>query len=271
MPDLSVFNLPGMRDRQWELYYDGMVALDDPRLTDLNELQERMVETYKTGQRFIAHDAIKLALSDWTFPLIFLDFETTNPAIPRYDGCGPFQHVPFQFSVHRWQHADADITHQEFLFDTADDPRPTLIPALLDACGNEGSIVAYYGKFESARIEELARFLPAHQDALHQLTARIVDPLPIIRHHIYDNAFHGSFSLKNVAPALLGEAQSYENMLIKNGGEAQRAFDELISPDTSPDRKALLRDAMLAYCKKDTLVMVMLVKWLQITISNLTP
>ena len=86
--------------------------------------------------------------------------------------------------------------------------------------------------------------------------------LPIIRDAVYDDAFTGSFSLKAVAPALLGESHSYNGMLIANGTSAQRAFEELISPSTSASKKLVLKNAMMEYCKKDTLVMVELVKWL---------
>ena len=102
-----------------------------------------------------------------------------------------------------------------------------------------------------------------HRESLLSLIDRIIDPLPIIREYVYDNAFGGSFSLKSVAPALLGESQRYEGMLVANGGDAQRAFEELISPDTPDMRKQLLRHAMIEYCKKDTFVMVELVKWLR--------
>ena len=265
IPELSVLDMPGLRDHKWDLYYDGIMYLDDPRLADriaLNELQERIINTYKTKQRFVDTAGIKLDLSSWQFPLIFLDFETINPAIPRYQNCGPYHQVPFQFSVHTWAHKDADLIHRAYLHETADDPRQLLIPALLDACGTEGPIVAYYGKFEAARIEELANYSPEHRDALLQLVARIVDPLPIIRQHVYDNGFKGSFSLKNVAPALLGNEHGYDNMPVANGGDAQRAYEELISPSTSAEKKARIKEAMLAYCEKDTYVMVLLVKWL---------
>jgi hypothetical protein len=207
-------------------------------------------------------EAIHAQLSQWQFPLVFLDFETISPAIPRYEGCKPFEHTPFQFSVHTWDSPESPVTHIEFLHTTADDPRPDLIPALLDACGNQGSIVAYFGRFESERIESLARYSPEHAEALTQLITRIVDPLPIIRGTIYDNAFNGSFSLKKVAPALLGAEASYAEMVVANGGDAQRAFEALISPNTPGDKKEEIRQAMLAYCKKDTEVMVDLVKWL---------
>ncbi len=97
---------------------------------------------------------------------------------------------------------------------------------------------------------------------LEALLERIVDPLPVIRDHVYDNAFAGSFGLKAVAPAILGESQSYDGMLVANGTAAQQAFDELINDETPLDRKNELIQASLEYCKKDTLVMVELVKWL---------
>lgn len=79
---------------------------------------------------------------------------------------------------------------------------------------------------------------------------------------VYDNKFYGSFSLKLVAPAILGESQSYDGMLVANGTAAQRAFEEIINPHTAPARKDELIRASLDYCKKDTLVMVELVQWL---------
>lgn len=262
IPKISIFNLPKIHNRKWKLYYDSIIALDDARLFDLNELQERVVRCFKTGERYINKESIQAALSSWQFPLIFLDFETINPAIPRYDWCRPFEHVPFQFSVHIWQEPNFEILHKEFLHETDDDPRPTLIPALLEACGEQGSIISYHARFEAERIQSLADFSLENHSALTKLIDRIIDPLPIIRDSVYDNAFCGSFSLKSVAPALLGELHSYDNMLIANGSDAQRAFEELIAPSTPIVRKAILKNAMLEYCKKDTLVMVELVKWL---------
>lgn len=262
IPDVSIFDLPRIHNRKWKLYYDRIIELNDPRLSGLNELQERVVSCFKSGERYINKEAIQSALSNWKFPLVFLDFETINPAIPRYDGCRPFEHVPFQFSIHIWHSFDTETIHKEFLNDTANDPRPTLIPALLKACGEQGSIVAYHAKFEVEQIQKLADFSPVNRDALTKLIDRFVDPLPLIRDTVYDNAFAGSFSLKSVAPALLGKSHSYDDMLVANGGDAQRAFEELISLSTPDDRKLILKNAMIEYCKKDTLVMVELVKWL---------
>lgn len=273
VPEYSILDLPQLNAKKWELYNNGIIELDDPRFSDpeyheQNELQKRMVEVYKTKKRFINKEGVQLALKDWKFPLIFLDFETINPAIPRYNGTSPYTQVPFQFSVHVMNHiADSNLQHFEFLFDQgSEDPRPQLIPALLEACKGEGSIVAYYSKFEVARINEMAAFAenysPHFKEPLEALVPRVVDPLPIFRENIYDNAFAGSFSLKLVGPAILGEEQSYKGMEIGDGNAAQRGFEELISDKTTDERKLHLRKAMLEYCRKDTLVMVELVKWL---------
>jgi hypothetical protein len=195
IPELSIFNLPNIKNKQWELYKEGIIHLQDARLTELSPLQTRMIECDKTNTRFIDKKTIQQTLSTWQFPLTFLDFETINPAIPRYDYCGPFQHVPFQFSVHTWTAPDAPITHTDFLYEFADDPRPALIPALLKACGTQGSIVAYYSPFEIERIQALATYSIEHQAALNQLVERMVDPLPLIRESVYDNAFAGPASV----------------------------------------------------------------------------
>jgi hypothetical protein len=108
----------------------------------------------------------------------------------------------------------------------------------------------------------MAEQFPPYRDELTSLTARIVDPLPVIRDNVYDEAFCGSFSLKAVAPAILGESFSYDGMFVSNGTAAQRAFEELIARTTTEERRADLCRGLLDYCRKDTLVMVELVKWL---------
>jgi hypothetical protein len=104
---------------------------------------------------------------------------------------------------------------------------------LISVCGSEGSIIAYYAKFEMDRIKEMASQFSDYADQLNELLERFVDPLPIIRESVYDNDFMGSFSLKYVAPAILGDQHSYKDMVVSDGTAAQRAFEELIAPDTS--------------------------------------
>ena len=262
IPSTSIFNLPKINSKKWDLYAQGIVSLDDARLTDLVPIQERMVEVHRTQKRFVDLDGIRTALSNWTFPLVFLDFETINPGIPRYNGIRPYQQVPFQYSVHVLKDINGEAQHQEFLQTDISDPRPSLIPKLIEDCGAEGVVVAYYARFEKERMMEMATSFPQFKEQLESICSRLVDPLPIIRDFVYDVGFNGSFGLKNVAPALLGKEHGYDGMLVADGGAAQRAFEEIIDPKTNQIRKKELTLGILEYCKKDTLVMVELVRWL---------
>lgn len=262
IPEVSIFSIPGLREKKWELYSEGYLQIEDVPAEKLNEKQNLCLEVLKTGKRHIDKAGVKAEISKWKFPLVFLDFETINPAIPRYVGTGPFTQVPFQFSVHILNSLDSELTHYEYLHTDQTDPRPNLIPELIKACKGEGSVVAYYGQFEAGRIQEMEDFAPEFKEQLEQIRTRIVDPLPIFREHIYDKEFADSYSIKSVGPAILGKNFSYENMLVGEGGAAQRAFEEIISNKTALSRKNELKDALIEYCKKDTLVMVELVKWL---------
>ena len=262
IPEESVFNLPRSGNKKWDLYREGIFHLEDQRIVGLNTLQQRIVNCSKKKQRYIEPSIIEKSLQNWIFPLVFLDFETINPAIPRYYGTRPYEQIPFQFSVHILQYLDSEVQHKEFLHDNTDDPRLNLIETLIEACGTEGSIIAYNATFEKNCIAALSKYSPVHETALNEFQKRIVDPLPIIQSAVYDPAFHGSFSLKKVAPALLGSEYNYDQMSVANGTDAQRAFEELIHADTKLARKEELKKAMLDYCKQDTYVLVELVKWL---------
>ncbi|MGZ3723597.1 MAG: DUF2779 domain-containing protein, partial [Bdellovibrionales bacterium] len=263
IPEVSVFNIPGIRDKAWEFYRAGRIGLADVDLSELTGAQQRMVEVHTKGPRFADWDAIAKAMNGFKYPLVFLDFETINPAIPRYPGTRPYQQVPFQFSAHVLPAPGAAMKHYEYLHLGKGDPRVDLIPQLLEACGEHGSIVSYYAKFESDVIRELADCFPEYGDELLALNERMVDPLPIVRDSVYDTGFGGRFSLKVVAPSLLGAEFAYEGMAVADGTAAQRAFDSVYRGGLPAHEVERVRQEMLEYCKLDTLAMVEIVKWLE--------
>jgi hypothetical protein len=57
--------------------------------------------------------------------------------------------------------------------------------------------------------------------------------------------------LPTIAPDL-----AYDNLEVANGGMAQEAFGEIMHPDTTPERRQQLHNALLLYCERDTLAMV---------------
>jgi hypothetical protein len=66
-------------------------------------------------------------LSKLDHPVYFMDFESLYPAVPRYKGMRPYDHIPFQWSVHRQKTLGAEPEHFEFLAGDAEDPRREFI------------------------------------------------------------------------------------------------------------------------------------------------
>ncbi len=269
IPADSIFNIPTLNDKKWDLYDKRMIDIFDPRLLetdDLNEKQKVFLDVQKTKKRFVNSAEVQKALTSWTYPLIFLDFETISYAIPKFEGSRPFQQIPFQFSIHVLNSKDdIETEHFEFLDDKNFDPRLALAQKLVEIFKqfpSTSSVVAYYSKFEAGCLQDLADFFSQYSEDLIQIKDRLVDPLPIFREHIYDHNFKDSFSLKNVAPAILGADASYNGLDIADGGAAQRSYIKLINSNTSAVEKEQIHKNLLQYCKKDTEVLVHLVKWL---------
>ncbi len=262
VPSPSIFDFPGLGAKAWDFYAKGIVKLDDPKFGPFTGSKAHRLNAARTGRRWTDTDGIVEGFDGWKWPLLHLDFETIAFAIPRYPGTRPYEQVPFQFSAMIQKEKCGPVEHVEFLHDQRTDPRPRLLAALVKVLSNQGSIVAYNKGFESSRLKAMANAFPEHADTLLAACDRLVDPLPIFRNSVYDPAFKDSFSIKSVAPAILGPAASYHGLTVPDGNAAQRAFVEYIDPTVTPARKSELQKSMLAYCKKDTEVMVQLVDWL---------
>ncbi len=264
VPKKSVFDLPQMTGKKkWELFEAGKKKITDLDPKDYKGLVQRAVETTKSKKLFTDPKKIATALAGWKWPLYFFDFETINPVMPRYKGTSPYSQVPFQFSCHVWDKAESKkLSHFEYLHTDAADPRPLIIKAMLDGLRKKGSIVAYNKSFEIGVIKKLAEFDKKNSAALLALCDRFVDPLPVVRESVYHPDFLGSFSIKYVAPALIGEKVSYSGLSVADGSDAQIAAEQVIlGKVTGKARDELIQD-MLAYCRQDTLAMVEIFRWL---------
>jgi len=221
---------------------------------DLTDIQARQHAAVCSGD-VIVEPGLSAAL-DFAGPIGFLDFETISPAIPVWNGCRPFDAVPVQLSVHIEQ-PDGAVTHHGWIAQGSQDPRPALVEDLLESTKAAGTVLCWHAPFEIARIRELAEALPEHAEALADLEGRIVDLLPIVRGHVYHPDFHGSFSLKQVLPALLPEL-GYADLEISEGSLASIHLERLLlEPERFSGReRRFLREHLLRYCERDTLALV---------------
>jgi hypothetical protein len=200
----------------------------------------------------------RAAMAAWSLPRAFLDFETINPAIPRWIGTRPYQQVPLQFSLHLEPGEGQPMTHHEFLRADGSDPRRACAEALIAVIPPDATVIAYNAGFEKRVLRELARDVPDLAEALLAMEARTVDLLPIAREHWYHRDQRGSWSIKAVLPTL--SELGYDGLEVKDGGNAQEAWLEAADPACSPDRRWALEEALKAYCARDTWAMVVVMR-----------
>lgn len=266
IPEFSVFELPRIDlDAARALMDSGLVEIRQLKAEDFaaNELMRRAIVATIIGEPYIEREELRLGIGNWRYPLHFLDFETVMPAIPRYEGCAPYTQVAYQFSCHILSDK-GELSQKEYLHLATSDPREPLLRALVEAVGPSGSVVSYNAKFEAARMQEMAESFPQFKGSLQSIIDRLVDPLPLMRAHVYHRDFHGSFSIKKVAPALLGQEFRYDDKEVADGLMAgvwaERILRGLMS---NPEEIASVREKLLAYCRQDTLAMVRLWEWIR--------
>jgi hypothetical protein len=235
--------------------------LDIPDDFHLSERQRIACTSVQTGQPWFSAELGK-ELRSLKYPLYFMDFESVNPAIPRFSGMSPYDQILFQWSLHVHREPDAEPERHEFLATDGGDPRREFISSLCGALGESGSIVVYNQQFESQRLWELAAWLPEFEEQINAIQRRLWDLLPVVRDHVYHPAFAGSYSLKAVLPALVPE-MSYEGMAVANGQHAGLAWESLVRGTVDEEERERTRKALLEYCAQDTLALVKLVEKLR--------
>ncbi len=249
---LTIYDIPRLSVKKERPLQDaGILYLADiPLDYPLTATQRAFVDFIVQEQINIDHATIQQQLDELVYPLYFFDFETIDYAIPAFDGCKPYQQIPFQYSCHILD-VDGTLTHCEYLHTDRSDPRRPLAEALLAHIGETGSLIAYNIPFERSVLRHLADQFPEYADRLTSMADRLWDQLPIFRKHYRDHRFGKSNSLKAVLPVIV-PSLSYKLLDVQNGTQAQVVWEEMIGEG---DKQQMIKQ-LLAYCHLDTLAMV---------------
>jgi hypothetical protein len=255
IPENSIFDLRGRMDSRYFLYEKDIVSMFDVPQEYLSTRQFIQVDAAKTQEVHYDHNAVKEFLNSLWYPMYFLDFETSMEAIPPYDGIRPYQQVPFQYSLHHMDQQGDELKHDEFLAMPRTDPRKGLIEKLMSEIPDNACVLAYVSSFEISRLRDLAAWFPEHAAKIEKIIENVRDlAAPFRGYHIYHWQQQGSFSLKDVLPAMLPDF-NYDHLDVQNGGMAMDAYAAMNQTD-DPEWLAKIRKSLLEYCKLDTLAMV---------------
>jgi hypothetical protein len=142
LPDDHVQRLPKISSKTLEkLAGIGIQSVHDiPDDFSLTDRLRRACRCVQSGKPWFS-DELGDELRSLRYPLYFMDFETVNPAIPRFAGMRPYDQIPFQWSLHIQREPSAKLEHHEFLATDKSDSRPAFTSSLCDALRKKGSIV----------------------------------------------------------------------------------------------------------------------------------
>jgi hypothetical protein len=182
--------------------------------------QQLQLESIKDPEKewTVFAEALREELAQFTYPLHFIDFETSTNPLPHFKGQRPYEQVAFQFS-HHILHGDGTLRHtNQFLqADPGTFPNFEFVRALRAAIEDRGTIFRYSHHENTVlrqiyrQLEESAepdkKDLQAFIDHITQTKEghigerNMVDLLPLMKCHYYNALMKGSNSIKQLLPA----------------------------------------------------------------------
>ena len=200
------------------------------------ERQWLQIEKSRSGDRSIYVDSqnLKGEMAKWTFPLHFIDFETSAVALPFTAGRTPYEQVAFQFSHHQME-ADGSVKHMgEFIMDAPGAfPNFEFVRQLKAQLSNDEGTIFRYSHHENTILvkiyhqlqasnetdrEELCAFIQTithskKNDAVVKWEGErnMVDLCQVVKDFYYNPLMKGSNSIKAVLPAILSTSEFLRN------------------------------------------------------------
>jgi len=257
--DYSVHDIVriGQSKKKLEYFMDERIFViddvpDDYKLGDAQQLQ---VRAHKKQQPIIDQSAIEEVLRSYTFPLYFFDYETYAPAIPAFDGYGPYKKIPFQFSLHILRDTESEPEHVEFLHLDRSDPTGAVAELLDRHIDPKGTVIVWYAPFERGVNKEIGERLGAYAGQMERINGQVRDLRDIFsKQHYVHPEFRGSTSIKDVMPVLVPEL-SYDGLAIKEGTMASEQWWAMTANDTPAGEREGIAQALRAYCGLDSYAM----------------
>ena len=233
---------------QKKIYFQDQISLQDlsPASTGKKRLQPAtgltrtdrqliQVEKNKNNDNSYYFDkkGMKSVMEACSYPLHFIDFETSAVAIPFNKGRRPYEQVAFQFSHHIIE-ANGQLSHAGQWINTVPGKFPNFdfIRALKGQLEKDGGTIFRYANHENSILnavyEQLQTAGPADEKELcsfirtisHSKTGAaklwkgerdMVDMLEWVKLFYYSPSTNGSNSIKKVLPAILNDSQFLQN------------------------------------------------------------
>ncbi len=196
---------------------------DEPGVDGLSRTQRQWLQvngvppSYDHGGFYFDKAFYLNQKSKWTYPLHFIDFETTKAAIPFFKDMRPYQSIGFQFSHHTLTE-DGQLEHaDEFIcIDPGEFPSYKFVRALMNALSKDNGTIFRWANHENTILNGIFEDLaidsdpPEDKEKLMAFIKKItndgertmIDLCDISAKCFYHEYTKGRNSLKVVLPAL---------------------------------------------------------------------
>lgn len=233
-------------------------------------------------------------LASYSYPLHFIDFETSALAVPYHAGMKPFENVAFQWSCHTITAPGAEPKHAEWINIRETFPNFAFAESLMDYLGRSGTVFTW-AKHENTILKGvLDQMEGRHKNAALKdwlewmIDSRMVDMNQMTLDHYFHPVMKGRTSIKKVLdaiwranPSLRSHFPEYvkeengemlspykalppstiagKEVVVNEGTDAIRAYQSMLyGQKLDPDIRDQWKNLLLQYCKLDTLAMVMI-------------
>lgn len=173
---------------------------------------------------YLDTDGLKNEMATWTYPLHFIDFETSAVALPFYKGQRPYEQTAFQFSHHKVEmtsDGEYTVTHASQYINTEKGffPNFEFVRALKTALEGDNGTIFRYSHHENTILNkikgQLERSDEADKDELISFIESItkggpramVDLAELVLKYYYHPLMKGSYSIKVVLPSVLNSSE----------------------------------------------------------------
>ena len=180
----------------------------------INKRQLVQIKNTQNGTEWVSNELAEI-LGRLKFPLHFIDFETTTPAVPYFPDTHPFDTVAFQWSCHTLRSPYLLPEHSEWLSSSDTFPNFEFAKSLMRQLGTNGTILTW-SSHELAILKSILRQMKerSHQDdalknwlsdlnqAKEENSDRLVDMNQLCLNHYFHPFMKGSTSVKKVCEAI---------------------------------------------------------------------
>ena len=259
LPDHHVETFHGLRrEKSAQLSALGLTLVDQvPDSFPLTIIQQRQRRSVTEGKLQVEGD-LDAALVPFRGRVAYLAFQTLSPAIPAWEGFGPWAPHPVQFSCHIAS-PDGGLEHVEWLAEDGVDSRAEMAQALVGALEDVDAVVAYDASFDKKCMDVISAAAPDRAAEMKTITSKLRDLLPVVRNHVYHSEFLGSFDLKPVLSAL-APGFNDESLDLSEGQSAEALLHKMLfkgEPTKAAKREALRRN-LLDHCAMSSLSLLRL-------------